>query len=601
MLILLFIFVHQVLGNYKCSLLPPSENVVGISDISQAECAARCDSSSYSVYSTGTDIENKPRGCVKDDGACSFYEGPLTKTLSLRSSIYDTTKADCANSITFPLTATKNFKSWMRTYYTGEVKAGTLFNVDLTYTYYLKCLMPDSYDATLISILEEKDEYNSQTEARKTELLSCIRSFVYDSSQFGSRDYFFNPDNLPNPFCGDDSGTTIIPLWEQLFDPMAEASIVTDCGGKCLCDVECEANKFDTNENAEDGCETGCPVVVGGTCDTCSNKDTCTAVTCDANKFDTNGPADGCETGCPVVVGGTCYTCSNKDTCTAVTCDANNFDTNGPADGCETGCPEVVGGTCDACSDATTCTAVTCDANKFDTNGPADGCKTGCPVVVGGTCDACSNKDTCTAVTCDVNNFDTNSNAADGCETSCPVTDGGVQVELTFELSDSFGDGWEGGLLTVIQNGMVISTLTLENGRFGTEYLCVNSAEVVTLGWTGGSYIDECSYKVLASNVQMLVVDTIIPAKTYYCFDEVCCDGYIHDSACVDSCPAGIVHSNRVCDEECPAGKHSNSDNSECKDCSVGEYSLAGSTSCRDLSVLEPGDYRRRLNDGANC
>jgi hypothetical protein len=62
----------------------------------------------------------------------------------------------------------------------------------------------------------------------------------------------------------------------------------------------------------------------------------CTSVTCTANKFNDDGDANnGCELGCPTVAGGTCDTCSDKDTCTAVTCDAaysdasvNTFDTN---------------------------------------------------------------------------------------------------------------------------------------------------------------------------------------------------------------------------------------------------------------------------------
>ena len=140
----------------------------------------------------------------------------------------------------------------------------------------------------------------------------------------------------------------------------------------------CSANKFDTNNDATDGCEAGCPSVDGGSCNTCSDKDTCTAVTCDANKFDTNNDAaDGCEAGCPLVDGGTCNTCSDKDTCTAVTCAANKFNDDGIFNnGCEAGCPSVDGGTCNTCSDKDTCTAVTCTGNYLDTNNvAADGCE----------------------------------------------------------------------------------------------------------------------------------------------------------------------------------------------------------------------------------
>jgi len=136
----------------------------------------------------------------------------------------------------------------------------------------------------------------------------------------------------------------------------------------------------------------------------------------------------GCEVGCPTVADGTCDTCSDKDTCTAVSCAANKFNPDVDAsNGCEVGCPTVAGGTCDTCSDKDTCTAVTCTANKFDTNSDAtDGCEDGCPIVAGGTCNTCSDKDTCTAST----------DTADGCK-----LDGGSGCNDDAQATCSLGDG----------------------------------------------------------------------------------------------------------------------------------------------------------------
>ena len=56
-----------------------------------------------------------------------------------------------------------------------------------------------------------------------------------------------------------------------------------------------------------------------GTCTACTSAGAsgCTAVTCAPNKFDTNGnAADGCEAGCPQLPGGTCEECSSTNTCT---------------------------------------------------------------------------------------------------------------------------------------------------------------------------------------------------------------------------------------------------------------------------------------------
>ena len=84
-----------------------------------------------------------------------------------------------------------------------------------------------------------------------------------------------------------------------------------------------------------------CATMVNGICASCTSALTsgCTAITCNANKFNTNKDApDGCEASCAVVPGGVCSACTTyvASGCTAVTCNAGKFDTNLDAkDGCE--------------------------------------------------------------------------------------------------------------------------------------------------------------------------------------------------------------------------------------------------------------------------
>ena len=99
--------------------------------------------------------------------------------------------------------------------------------------------------------------------------------------------------------------------------------------------------QFDTNGNAEDGCEAGCPTFATTSCTACSDAGTCTAIAaCVTNTFDTNGDAvDGCETGCADVAGGTCIACITAVTsgCTAVTCETGKGNADNDAtNGCET-------------------------------------------------------------------------------------------------------------------------------------------------------------------------------------------------------------------------------------------------------------------------
>ena len=278
--------------------------------------------------------------------------------------------------------------------------------------------------------------------------------------------------------------TTVIedPQMTSVGCPTVASTTCTACSDNSTCTTiaACDINKFDTNNNATDGCEAGCAAMTGGTCTTCGTAiaSGCTAVACNANRFDTNGiVVDGCEVGCAAVTNGTCTACDsatasgctsvmcaiNKfdtnndatdgceagcgavnfgtctacgsaiaDGCTAVTCDINKFDTNNNAtDGCEAGCAAMTGGTCTTCGTAIAsgCTAVACNANRFDTNGiVVDGCEVGCAAVTNGTCTSCDTAvaSGCTAVTCDINKFDTNNNATDGCEAGCAAMTGGT-------------------------------------------------------------------------------------------------------------------------------------------------------------------------------
>ena len=100
---------------------------------------------------------------------------------------------------------------------------------------------------------------------------------------------------------------------------MTSNTVGTDC--KCGSSNCIASSGYYCTESTSTCADYPCPTVVSGTCDTCSDKDMCTAVTCNANKFNDDGNLNnGCELGCPTVADGTCDTCSDKDTCTAQDC-----------------------------------------------------------------------------------------------------------------------------------------------------------------------------------------------------------------------------------------------------------------------------------------
>ena len=65
---------------------------------------------------------------------------------------------------------------------------------------------------------------------------------------------------------------------------------------------------------------------------------------------------------------------------------------------------------------------------------------------------------------------------------------------VVFTLTDSYGDGWNGGTLSVSTNDGYSETLTHTNGKEVTYTRAFSQGAVVTVKFNAGSYSDECSY-----------------------------------------------------------------------------------------------------------
>ena len=80
---------------------------------------------------------------------------------------------------------------------------------------------------------------------------------------------------------------------------------------------------------------------------------------------------------------------------------------------------------------------------------------------------------------------------------NCEISD---QCTYTVYMTDSYGDGWNGAVLNVRQDGVTVATLTLLGGYAKTETLILCDAASVTLNWTGGYYDYECGFYVFDHN-----------------------------------------------------------------------------------------------------
>lgn len=69
-------------------------------------------------------------------------------------------------------------------------------------------------------------------------------------------------------------------------------------------------------------------------------------------------------------------------------------------------------------------------------------------------------------------------------------------VEIVFALTDSWGDGWNGGYIQVAVDGTDTDQITLSEGASSTETITVEQGSHVALTWVAGPYDGEVSFTV---------------------------------------------------------------------------------------------------------
>jgi hypothetical protein len=113
----------------------------------------------------------------------------------------------------------------------------------------------------------------------------------------------------------------------------------------------------------------------------------------------------------------------------------------------------------------------------------------------------------------------------------------------TFNMIDSFGDGWNGNTVSVFVNdnpaldpsGAVLSAQTLASGASGSFNFMASPNDIITLSWGTGSYPGEVSFEILACDGATVIasgvfgnslepVEPVEPAECgdtiTYCYDN---------------------------------------------------------------------------------
>ena len=97
---------------------------------------------------------------------------------------------------------------------------------------------------------------------------------------------------------------------------------------------------------------------------------------------------------------------------------------------------------------------------------------------------------------------------------------------LIFDLTDSYGDGWNGASLTVaFSDGTPSQNLTLNSGSTGSYTIEVGNGVHVTLTWHSGSWDSECSFSVKYEDGTPIYQVSAPSAGLLFEFDSNCSGG----------------------------------------------------------------------------
>ena len=99
------------------------------------------------------------------------------------------------------------------------------------------------------------------------------------------------------------------------------------------------------------------------------------------------------------------------------------------------------------------------------------------------------------------------------------------RCNVVFNLTDSYGDGWNGNQLVVsFSDGTQSQNLTISSGSSASYTLTIGNGVTVTLSWIQGSYASECSFTVAYEDGDQITSANNLSSNYHFEF-EVNCGG----------------------------------------------------------------------------
>ena len=140
----------------------------------------------------------------------------------------------------------------------------------------------------------------------------------------------------------------------------------------------------------------------------------------------------------------------------------------------------------------------------------------------------------------------------------------GTEGMITIEMTDGYGDGWNGNAIEVYLNGRLLDTATIDSGSSNTWTKEFDPHATYSFKWVGGRYADETSFVIYVGTEEKLSAG----GSSYSDGDELvavtatCAEPVFENGICT-KCGAACVHqmNNGVCSAcgyQCPDHSFSN-------------------------------------------
>ncbi|MBQ6864291.1 MAG: leucine-rich repeat protein, partial [Clostridia bacterium] len=158
-----------------------------------------------------------------------------------------------------------------------------------------------------------------------------------------------------------------------------------------------------------------------------------------------------------------------------------------------------------------------------------------------------------------------------------------ADVSLVINMTDSYGDGWNGNAIQVgtISGGEFtkITDVTIDEGATATYEAAISDENVYAFRWTKGSYTEECSFSIVIGGKTVLEAsdcNAYVPDGIFY----ITCNHSFSDSIC------------SICELECGVDfAHTMNSDSECTACGfICSHSYTNHY-CKTCKIAENGYY----------